>query len=263
MADAGQGDALKLAPVMSRAGGMVGRYWPILLFITLVFDFLPALGLDYAARRFPGHQYWWVFQIGVCLAIMLAYAMRAGAVAALVLADQRGEPGASAAALRKAVSRIPQLMLVALILIGPSLAARFWPLISNHAVRTDLALASGVAGWIMIILGVFFAPLAAVTADDRRSRGTTLGAALDLSRGRRWKIFGIHLLWLLPCGVLLTVLSILAAGPAGGVNIPMLAKIFLRGLTSVILGVIDASIYLSLIAGKEGDASARVSEVFA
>jgi hypothetical protein len=264
MAYAGRTETLRFGKVVSETAAVVTRQGFGLLVIELVFDFLPAVAIYFGQRlvHWPDHR--WPVAVVTALLVTPAYALRVGAAASLTLADRRGEPGGPVAAAARALARFPAMLVVTSILYGPIILLRFLPilLVSGHYTNfRSLSVITALVSWAMIGVGVFFAPLAGA-AVDRRRRGFSPGRALALSRDHRWKITSLHMLWLVPVGIAIFMLTTLSVRSIGVVNIFLLLTILLRGLGATVLTALDAVIYLNLLAAKEGDESADVSAVF-
>lgn len=140
--------------------------------------------------------------------------------------------------------------------------ARFLPLVGVMVLST-LGILLGfflliIPGLILMVMWYVAVPVCVV---ERAGPITSLGRSQALTKGHRWKLFGLYILVLIVSGIggaLLPLGGAALAGPAGG----LLAQIVWQGVAQAFGSVLIVVAYHDLRVAKEGVDIERIAVVF-
>jgi uncharacterized membrane protein len=255
--------SVSIGRVFSRAFGTIGSNPVATLGIAFLFGALPSLLLAYAVQT-AGTQAFAVLGNAAVIAItvlsiLIAIVLAMITQGALVRATTAYSEGRKASLGESAMAGLS--VAVPLFLLG-------------------LVSAIGIAfGFLLIIvpgimLYVMWSVAAPSLVEERLGPIQALGRSADLTRGVRWKIFGLTLVvvvlyWLF--SALVAMLSIMwyggitdfAASAAGGMPVGYLVINGIAGtVTSAVWGVIQTSLFVELRDWKDGPRSEALAEIF-
>jgi hypothetical protein len=147
--------------------------------------------------------------------------------------------------------------------------------LSEFAPLLGLALLSAlgiIGGYILLIvpgvmLAVAWSVIVPVRIVERLPILDCFGRSATLTRGHRWSVFGLMIIYFLASAAISFGLGLIvgAAGAAGGAGtntISLIAESLGRLIASVILSVGTASIYYELRSNKEGIGPEQLAAVF-
>ena len=250
MTIAGTAETFEMGRVLSRAFGAIGRNFALFLGLAVIFSGIPQLigGLWRVGVQDPAHQFGAPSIVAVVAGTLLG--MIGGAILQVALtratvADLVGEKPGFAACLRAGLALI-------LPMIGLTILA---------------ALGVGLAFLLLIVPGIMLwvAWSVAVPAYVQERIGITdsLGRSRALTKGARWKIFGLFLIYWIVISLLGVPLGILIAA----LHLPpYLAVVFtaiLNIIGSMVIVTVQATIYVELRDVKEGVSPKELEAIFA
>lgn len=264
-AAADQGDrSVSIGRIFSRAFGTIGSNPVATLGIAFLFGALPSLLLTYAAQA-AGPDTFAILGVGASIAfglfsILIAIVLAMITQGALVRATTAYSEGRKASLGESAMAGLR--VALPLFLLG---------LVSAIAIALGFLLLL-VPG---IMLYVMWSVAAPSLVEERLGPIEALGRSSDLTRGARWKIFGLTLVvvvlyWMF--SALVAMLSItfyggldsFAASAAGG-SLPigyLLVNGIAGTLTSAVWGVIQTSLYVELRDWKDGPRTDALADIF-
>ncbi|HEU5483115.1 MAG TPA: hypothetical protein VFU80_08505 [Sphingomicrobium sp.] len=136
-----------------------------------------------------------------------------------------------------------------------------------------VAIGVGVGMILLVVPGIILALMWSVAAPalviERDGVLAALGRSRDLTKGARWKIFGLFLVvvvvyWLLSVVVGIVGLTSYSAGdPAGLTTANAIGSIVLGTLMNAATGTIQPSLYVELRQWKEGTSVENLEQIFA
>lgn len=139
-----------------------------------------------------------------------------------------------------------------------------------------LAIGVGIGLMLLLVPGVILYCMwsVAVPALVEEHRGVfgSFGRSRDLTRGARWKVFGILLVVLVVYWLLSAVLgmfmfsSIDLTNPQAALNLPtglIIASLVIGTLVNLFWGLVQASLYVELRDWKDGPATENLAQIFA
>jgi hypothetical protein len=126
-----------------------------------------------------------------------------------------------------------------------------------------------------IILYVMWSVAAPALVEERLGPVEALGRSRDLTRGARWKVFGLSLVVLVVYWLISIVVGVLMVIWYGGMTdfarlatqgLPLAYLLFsavTQTIISAVWGVIQSSLYVELREWKDGPATERLADIFA
>jgi len=140
-----------------------------------------------------------------------------------------------------------------------------------------LAIGVGIGFMLLIVPGVMLYMAWAVAAptlvEEREGIFAAFARSAELTKGARWKVFGIILILMVAHYLLSAVLGVVGIASmdsfddgafAAGLPISfMIANLVMGLLINVFWGTVQASLYVELREWKDGPATERLEEVFA
>lgn len=259
------GREVSIGRTFSRAFGTLGANPLGTLGIAFLCSALPSVLLNFFIMRY---QFTLAGRIGtwglvgfgllsVVIAIVL-YAITQGALVRATVAHSQGRESSFAESITAGMGVILPLVLAAIV----------------------SALGIGFAMILLIVPGVMlycaWIVVAPVVVEERAGPIEALSRSADLTRGARWKVFGLLLLllvayWIFSAvvgGVLLGVLGLRGAAFAAAANGGSLPLAFLaisavtQTLVSCVWSLVLASLYVELRDWKDGPQAEALAEVF-
>jgi len=255
MIDSAEGN-VSIERVFSRAFGSLGKNALIFLGAIFGLGFLPmfVVAVLFALLFHPPFSTpAIVAAILMGLAILLAlYSLVAGSTIHATVVHSQGRRARFGECIEVAFRRLVPIMIVTILSWLAIVAASFLLLVPG------------------IILAVIWAVIVPVSVEEQVGIGQAFGRAAELSRGARWKVFGIALLvFLIALGISL-IINLVAGTPATGVDAQSTGAIgadILRLVVSMIETAfwiaIQAALYVELRESKEGPVEATLGEIFA
>jgi hypothetical protein len=151
-------------------------------------------------------------------------------------------------------------------------AARLLPLI-GVSLLLGLAIVVGLLLLVIpgIILAVVYAVLIPVTVEERLGVVEAFGRASELSRGARWKIFGLAVLlvlivWLFIVAVGLVQVALIGSSNANLSHAFSIPALLVSGVSSTFItcfwSTTQTALYVELRDWKDGPATGRLGEIF-
>lgn len=157
--------------------------------------------------------------------------------------------------------------------IGESLSAALRVVAPLIGLTILWALAVGVGFLLLVIPGVVFITMWAVAVPalvvERTSIFKAFGRSAELTKGSRWKVFGLLLMvlviyWLLSLVIGLVGLSTFNAASAGQLTLTNTIGAVVAGtIFNMLWGTLQPSLYVELRKAKEGGSNEDLAEVFA
>lgn len=257
------GRDVSIGRVFSRAFGTIGSNPVATLGIAFLFAALPGTIIGYGAQYFQRAGFgiidsWGMIAISL-LSLILSVAFAMLTQGALVRATIAHSEGRKAGFAESATAGLAVVVPLFLLSIGSGLGI---------VVGMMLLLVPG------IILYVMWSVAAPALVEENLGIFEAFGRSNDLTRGARWKIFGLELValvayWLFSAAVGAIAITMfggiqgMAAAAAGGfpVSYYILSAVS-KTLTSGVWGVIQTSLYVELRNWKEGPPVNALAEVF-
>ena len=243
-------ESFEMGRVLSRAFGALGRNFVMFFALAVILAGIPQLisGLWRVAVTDPAHQFNGPAIVALVVGGLLGLvgsAILQVAITRATVSDLVDEPLGFAACLKAGIA-------LTLPMIGLTLLA---------------SLGVGLASILLIVPGImlFVAWSVAVPAYVQERIGITrsLGRSRALTKGARWKIFALFLVY----GILVTILSV----PASILTVVMHAPPYLAVVSTTIVSVlgtmvlvtVQATIYVELRDVKEGVSPRELEAIFA
>lgn len=262
-AAAGEDRTVSIGRLLSRAFGTIGSNPVATLGIAFLFGALPSMLIAYAVQTFGTDAFMALGTaavIGISVFTVLTTVMLAMITqGALVRATVAYSEGRKASLGESAMAGLRVALF--LFLLG---------------LLSALGIALGLLFIIVpgIILYIMWSVAAPALVEERLGPIRALGRSSDLTRGARWKIFGLTLVilvlyWLF--SALIAMLSVMwyggmtefAASSAGGMPLGyMLINTIAGTITSAIWGVIQTSLYVELRDWKDGPRTEALADIF-
>lgn len=265
-APADQGDrSVSIGRIFSRAFGTIGSNPVATIGIAFLFSALPSLALLYGAQNLQ--TYWAsnaealgvgpVVGIGAffTLIYVLLWMITQGALARATVAFSEG----GKAGLGESVMAGLQVALP-LLLLGVMTAIAF-------AVGLFLLIVPGV------ILYVMWSVAAPALVDERLGPVEALGRSRDLTRGTRWKVFGLILILLVMYWLFAALVGLISVMTYGGLDEfaasgtrlslgDMAINLVSSTITSGVGGVMHSSLFVELRDWKDGPRTEALADIF-
>lgn len=244
----------------------IGRNWRALLILATPFCLLPTavmtyliqssvIGLQAAAKGSAapsGEFFSTMLWIAACAAGfgLILQPLFIAAVAWTVWTDASGGRPGALAAVRAALPQLPWLILAGL-----------------------LAGLAYLAGFLLLIVpGVMAAVAFSVTlpacAVERLGPVAAMRRSLELTRGQRWRLFGLFVVvWLLSTilsfAVSAAIMPAILAAPGAQLAVLTATNTLSTSITSIFAAIALGSVYVQLRTNREGAGAVSVAEVFA
>jgi len=156
---------------------------------------------------------------------------------------------------------------------GESLSAALHVLLPLIGLSIVWAIGVGIGFVLLIVPGIILLMMWAVAVPalvvERRGIFESIGRSSELTKGARWKIFGLCLILLLIYWFLSAVIGIVGLGmynpanPAAFGVANIVGSIIVGTIFNMLWGTIQPSLYVELRQWKEGDSAQNLAEVFA
>ncbi|HEX6375968.1 MAG TPA: hypothetical protein VFZ91_09620 [Allosphingosinicella sp.] len=255
--------SVSIGRIFSRAFGTLAGNPVATLGIAFLFGALPSVVFGYAVQLFQdqtleelgGPAAFVIALVSIVISILLSMITQ-GALVRATVAHSEGRKASFAESASAGLSVAWPLFLVGLL--------------------SSLGIALGFVLLIVpgVMLYVIWSVAAPALVEERLGPIEALGRSRELSRGARWKIFGLTLVvlviyWMF--SALVGVLSVMWYGGVGnfaamteqGLPLPYLAvTAIVSTITSAVWGVIQTSLYVELRSWKDGPATDRLAEIF-
>jgi hypothetical protein len=234
----------RVGRVLSRTASVLSRHFLIFFVVTAVAN-LPVLLLTQAATaaavNAPG-QSLALLSIGVLLMIVLAYVSQAVILHA-AFQDMRNRPVNLGESLRVGLARFLPIVVLAII----------------------LAFLVGLASLLLLIPGLILITMwfvgTPVCVVERRGPWASLKRSAELTKGHRWKIFGLMILLIIISAIVSPLIE-LALGPVGSVILTFLVTLIWTATWGAYYAIAVAVTYHDLRAAKEGIHIEEIAAVF-
>lgn len=156
---------------------------------------------------------------------------------------------------------------------GESLSAGFRVILPLIGLSILWALGVGLGFILLIVPGIILLMMWAVAVPalvvERQGVFAAFSRSVELTKGSRWKIFGLSLVLLVIYWLLSVIVGIVGLGmyspqnPAGFTVANMIGSIIVGTIFNMLWGTIQPSLYAELRYSKEGDSMENLAEVFA
>jgi len=156
---------------------------------------------------------------------------------------------------------------------GECLAAAGRVLVPLIIVGFLFAVAVGIGFILLVVPGIILMVMWSVAGPavvvERDGVGRAFGRSQELTKGVRWKIFGLFLVLLVIYILLFTVLGVIGfsqvnAASADGLNTAnLVGSVVMATLLNLTWGTIQPSLYIELRQAKEGGSLENLEQVFA
>jgi len=251
MATAAPEAKVDIGRVLSRGFATLGANFLPFLALSLVLAGLPAFALDYwrwGTSADPRLD--WTWPVGVLLASLVADTLLTGVLVRSTILHLGGRDSASGASALLALRLLPAL-------VGLSLL---------------LAIAVGIGLVFLIVPGVMIYCATSVAVpvlmEERCGVFGSIERSRALTRGSRWPIFAlVVLLWIIGAVIqgVCVRFSMLGADEAAGPDpaVAGIADALSAGLSTMIVAVVLAALYVELREVKEGASVNALADVFA
>lgn len=187
----------------------------------------------------------WMLALSVLLSL-ICYGIATGALVYGTFQDLRGQKASIGACIARAATTLPAIVVAA---IGFGLMV---------AIGSVLLLVPGI---ILYVVFWLYAPAIIV---ERASIGASFSRSADLTRGKRWPIFGLLLVI-----YIIMYIATLAFGLIGGVTFALVSPVaflillyLIQAIATAYLAVATAVTYYYLRADKEGVDIEDIAKVF-
>jgi hypothetical protein len=193
--------------------------------------------------------------------------------------DMRHRPASLVEALKVGLGRFVPLLLLGIcigivmmllllglgmVVLGLSMAAGMTMLVNGSMVSllatTILAVVLGLVAAMGILFARWFVAGAACVV-DRRWPFSALGRSAQLTKGYRWRIFGLILL-LLATGIVVSLVMNLLLGPFGSTILTLLGSLAWSAVWGAFYAIVVAVAYHDLRVAKEGMDIEQIAAVF-
>jgi hypothetical protein len=247
------GSSISISEVLSRTFGIIGRNPVVIFGIGLLLTGLPRAVIAWlsaplrqaAAAGHGGSNSLWIAGIGGFIALLLAFLSQGAHIQAGIVDDQ-GRAASAGECLSVSLRRIIPLLCVALLMV----------------------LACGLAAMALIIPGIILFLMWSVAMPAVVAEGAGIGQAFGRSRaltkGARWKILGIFLVFFvlaaLFTGFLILLRTAFLAGSTSWAGIILDAVV--SSLTNSVGGVFGGALYIELRNWKDGAPIEALGDIF-
>jgi len=252
-------ESISIGRIFERAFAVVGNNPRVVVGSAFLLSALPGLGLD-ATKT--GLQTAFPDQGGAILAVgglfnfvqsVILNALATGCIVHATIVDSEGARASFTASLGVSVRRLLPVIVVS-ILVG---------------------LVSLVGLLVIIIPGIMVAVMWAVAlpvaVEERRGIFGALGRAADLTRGARWRIFGLFLVVMLAILMVSSLVGVASAALLGLSSfnafvfspIALIVGALWGTLITVMIATTQAALYIELRDWKDGPVDERLSDIFA
>jgi hypothetical protein len=243
----------RVGHVLSRAASVLSRRF-LTLFIVSVVALSPLVLLNSTPRTGATDdlaQAFIMLGLGFVLLMVLS-ALGSGVILHAALQDMRNGPVNLVESFNVGLRRFLPLMLLSPVAAAPLVVG--FMILSIPSPET-----SGLLILFLIFFTRWFVALPACVV-ERLGLGTSLLRSRDLTKGHRWKIFGLVLLLLLLS--LVSPLLTLALPAVGGETLAIVGSLIWTAIEGAISSVIIAVTYHDLRAAKEGIDLEQIAAVF-
>ena len=258
MATAVVGEQFNIGRVIQRTFTTLGRNFAMFALVAAAFVGLPGALFGYGSTQlkqshgpgsFVGGAFWMVLA-GMAVALV-GSGLSQGAIIHAAISDFNGRRSSLGESLRVALRNWVPLFLIALLSgLGVVLAS-------------VLLIVPGV------MLAVVWAVALPVQVVEHTGAGRALNRSADLTRGRRWSVFGVFAIFLLAALIIQLIVVAVGATLPGGVGGPtaqMVTEAVVNPVISTLAALIGhtgvASLYHELRVSKEGAGVDVVASVF-
>jgi hypothetical protein len=234
----------RVGRVLSRSGSVLSRHLLIFIAITAVANLPTLLLFQGGGARVPvtPDQSPWLFVVGIILSVILTYLAQAVILHAAFQA-MRGKP----------------------VSLGESLSvgfSRFFPIFGLAIVLGFLVglatLALVVPGLILLTMWFVGAPACVV---ERLGPWTSLQRSAELTKGHRWKIFGLWILLIIISAVVSPLIE-LALSPLGSWIVTFIVNLAWTAIWGAYYAIAVVVSYHDLRVAKEGIDIEQIASVF-
>jgi hypothetical protein len=243
-------DSLDIGRVLTRGFQTIANQFAVLATLSILLAGIPAviMGLFVARAADPAQAFavimspW--FWLTFLITILFSFVLQAALVRASIL-DLRSEP-----------VEIGPILLEALSLLLPVIGVA---LVTGIAVMFGMILLI-VPGIMLLCMWIVAVP---VLVGERRGVFGSLERSAELTKGSRWWVFLLLVIYLVAGGIISGVTGRLTGLTGGPSSVPtLIVSMIVSSVTGMVAAVMVASLYIELRALKEGDAG-DLSEIFA
>jgi hypothetical protein len=232
----------RVGHVVNEAASVLSRNFPVLFAVTVIAD-LPALLLGQGVGGEGADVGTGIAAALLFALLMLVFSMLSQAVIVHVtFQNMRGRPVQLGDALNVAMQRFLPILGVALL----------------------VALLAGLGMLALIVPGVILAMMwfvaIPVCVVEQRSVWASMQRSAELTKGHRWKIFGMMILLLIISGVVSSLIALVVA--FGGSIIVFIVNLIWTAIWGAFFAVVVAVTYHDLRVAKEGIDIEQIAGVF-
>lgn len=250
--DSGSAGRFDLGRVMERTFSVIGKNFATFLLAAIILVGIPSVitVMGQGGNPLPQSPAGWVVTVtGWFLSLVGSYLLQATIVYVAVTSLNK-RTASLRMALGTAVKRVLPIVGMALLILLATVLA------------TALLIVPGV---IVAILWCVAAPALIV---EKRSIFSSLQRSRDLTRGFRWPIFGLFVIYIIVSWVITATFTGVSMATGGGLNgsINLIVALIFTPLISIVQGIIGSSgvaaIYYELRTAKEGVGADELAAVF-
>ena len=252
MASVAQTENIDVGRVVQRGFSAIGRNAVGFALMAVVFAGLPNFAMNYvllanlptlAGNPLDG-GYWGTYAALLLLTVFCGFLLQA-AVVRMVILDLSGRP-----------ADLPGSLLAALGLILPMIGLT---IVSGVAIGFALLLLI-VPGVILYVMWIVAVP---ILVEERRGVFGSLSRSSDLTRGSRWQIFGLLVLFIIFSVVISAVFGLFNFGdPFQSPELFALGNAVVAVISGIVMASMLASLYFELRTVKEGATSDSLAAIF-
>lgn len=252
MASLAQSENIDVGRVVQRGFSAIGGNAAGLLLLAVLFAGLPSFAMNYVllanlpavASNPMDAGYWGTYGALLLLTIFGGYLLQAAAVRMVIL-DLSGRPAD----------------------LTGSLAAAFGLILPMLGLTIVFSIAIGFALLLLIVPGVILYVMWIVAVpiliEERRGVFGSLSRSSELTRGSRWPIFGLLLIYIIFSVVLSVAFGLFNIGdPVQSPVLFALSSAVVAVVNGLVMAVMLASLYFELRTVKEGATSDGLAAIF-
>lgn len=243
---------ISIGRVVSRGFDTLGRNAPAFIGLAMLFGGVPSFISQYLLLGAmdpadPLATFTPAYFLSLLLMVIASYFLQAALVRSAIL-DLSGRP-----------AEVGRSLAIALRLILPMIGLG---IVSYFLIMLGLFLliVPGVIAYLMLIVAV------PALIEERRGVFASMSRSRELTKGSRWQIFGLLILFILVYGVSVIVLGLVVGAPGAGpgqVSIAApIADAAVATVTILVMAVMLASLYLELRTVKEGATTDGLAAIF-
>jgi hypothetical protein len=252
MASVAQTENIDVGRVVQRGFSAIGRNAAGFLLMAVVFAGLPNFAMNYvlaanlptiAGNPFDG-SYWGTYAGLLLLTVFAGYLLQATVVRMVILdlSGRRPDLGGS--------------LVAALALVLPMIGLA---IVSGIGIMLGLMLLI-VPGVILYVMWIVAVP---ILVEERRGVFGSLSRSSELTRGSRWQIFGLVVLFIIFSFVISAVFGLLNIGdPFQSPELFALSSAVVAVISGLVMAAMLASLYFELRTVKEGATSDSLAAIF-